>query len=1176
MKKKIFKWLAITLMSLVCLFVLLVVLVRFIFPNEAVRQEVQALLAEQLGATVQIQSLQFDLLTGFEAGPVDIFQGRQRLAHLERLTLHYNLWHLLRGKLVVDEVVLDGAKVSVDLDNLPKGKSAAEPSPAPPSGPQELPLIPFAMDLRTLAVRNSEFQVRQGTDFSASLAGVNLESALGLVLGDASVTGHLTIDNAEVVTQGKTLRLPVDLQFTLSADLQEESLTIQAITLKTGPALRVSLSGQVDEFLTKKVITLEVKDVGVDLNHTLKVVKDFLPPDLQDIQLHGTVSPSVNVQGALLDSGFGGVVRLAVQADQVQGSFPAFQAILGPTSLNLQSSDIVVKDNLPQGIGVELSLSSQGATFQSYAVENMNLKVTAQHGPSGAFSTTLDLQGDLAVSDLPMVDSLTQPMKVEFNGSGNTQDLAVTINHALLKVGDLIKVVVRGKVSPVLPDGGMREVQFTAEVEPQLESVLTALPVEHRQGLGVKKEGDPDFVTVEVTGTVTPDFHPHRLDLVGSVNLSEITVSRNDPHAGGRLDYFNLSFQGDYAASKDRFNGVISAALGLSALKYGGMAQVGKTSLTFGSTVRGRMSPDFQLTRLTSQDTLKIDLVGLHYQQEGLRAKLKQLVLSSKTREDLLAGDYRVDHFRASSDSLFDLTFKGRYRTKGERFSFETAIPSLNIGNLLRSVSGATVGSLASIDPSGQISVQLKGAGRVPNTQALEIDTFPVALEAHLKLHDVKGAVQGYELIGANGTVDVVFEPEQNNYLKTTTNLRVDSVTLPPGLPLQQASGLFADVDLTVTEFNHIQIQNLHVGMEGADLSVNGSVAGLRPFVKGTATPVGKGLAPLFVKVRTHAGVDIGKIPNLLKPYGLEGSGRAGVDLAILKKEHGPLDVHVNLDTRQLHLTQEGARVVNLNGGVDLRKVLTWMPGQNGVRPQPPFSPTTLLPQLRTLSSSHKDLTIETLDVGGVAITNLSSGIQFDGTNLLIQNLVMSLLGGGAGGNIFVQSGEAFGVTTKLEAVQLDLNELVDPAQKISGDSKVDGIVNFTAVFEAESGRLDFAHTELDLFITKIGRNALDRILLFLDPDGANPSIVAGRAAVGLANPSTVRVTLRKGLLGLRINFQEGFLNSLDFNRIPIGKIRLLRDVTKTVPQWDMIRDTMKLIGAHSYGVDPEGQIVFR
>ena len=569
-------------------------------------------------------------------------------------------------------------------------------------------------------------------------------------------------------------------------------------------------------------------------------------------------------------------------------------------------------------------------------------------------------------------------------------------------------------------------------------------------------------------------------------------------------------------------------------------------------------------------------MAGLHYQQEGLRATVKQLDLSSKTRENLLAGDYRVDQFRVSSDSLFDLTFKGRYRTKGERFSFETAIPSLNIGNLLRSVSGAAVGSLASVDPSGLISVHLKGAGRVPKTQALEIDTFPVALEAHLKLHDVNGSVQGHSVVGANGAVDVVFEPDQHNHLKTTANLRVDSVTLPPGLPIQQASGMFADVDIIMREFNQVQIQDFHIGMEGVDLSVHGSVAGVLPFIKGVAMPVGKGLAPLFVKLRTNAGVDFGTMRSLLHAYGIEGSGRAGVALSILKKEHGPLDVQVNLDTRQLHVTQAGVRIVNVNGGVNLRKVLTWMPGQDGVGPQQPFSPTTVLPQLRPLSSSHQDLTIQTLDVGGVAITNLSCGIQFDGMNLLIQNLGLNLLGGGAGGNIFVQFGEAFGVSTKLEAVQLDLNALVDPDKKISGDSKVDGIVTLTVFFEAESGRLDFAHTALDLFITKIGRKALDRMLLVIDPDGANPSIVAGRAAVGLANPSTVHVTLNNGLLGLRINFQEGFLNSLDFHRIPIGKIRLFRDITQTIPRWDMIRDTMKLIGAHSYGVDSEGNIVVR
>ncbi len=76
-----------------------------------------------------------------------------------------------------------------------------------------------------------------------------------------------------------------------------------------------------------------------------------------------------------------------------------------------------------------------------------------------------------------------------------------------------------------------------------------------------------------------------------------------------------------------------------------------------------------------------------------------------------------------------------------------------------------------------------------------------------------------------------------------------------------------------------------------------------------------------------------------------------------------------------------------------------------------------------------------------------------------------------------------------------------------------------------------------------------------------------------LANPKKVRVTFFKGMMGLKIEFQEGLLSSFTMQRVPVGKIALVRNVTQTIPKWEMVRQMMRLLGADRYGVDQEGNI---
>ena len=216
------------------------------------------------------------------------------------------------------------------------------------------------------------------------------------------------------------------------------------------------------------------------------------------------------------------------------------------------------------------------------------------------------------------------------------------------------------------------------------------------------------------------------------------------------------------------------------------------------------------------------------------------------------------------------------------------------------------------------------------------------------------------------------------------------------------------------------------------------------------------------------------------------------------------------------------------------------------------------------------------MDLETLTISNFATHILFERNAFKIQNLAMNLLDGGLGGNIVLATGKDFGLSAQIEAAQLDLNQLLDKGLRIKGDSRVDLTTGLTVFFKPETGALDLSRTKLDLYITHIGKEALDRLLVYLDPEGSNPTLVAARAQVRLALPSRVTIQMKRGMMNLEILFSQGLLSKFSMQRIPVGKIKMVQELTKGVPNWETIVQSLTLIGAETYGIDEEGNILLR
>ncbi len=479
------------------------------------------------------------------------------------------------------------------------------------------------------------------------------------------------------------------------------------------------------------------------------------------------------------------------------------------------------------------------------------------------------------------------------------------------------------------------------------------------------------------------------------------------------------------------------------------------------------------------------------------------------------------------------------------------------------------------MNPQGTISLSLKASGRVPQQSDFDELTLPLQAETQVTLEDVEGTFAQHRMRGARGRLSMSFLPGDHPVAKLTTDLNAEDIQLASGLPLKQISRALARVDVTSRDFDEITIDQVRLGMSAGEMITKGTVMGIKGLLTGQ-TSLGEFLGKLFAQVTTKVSVDLDEFHDLLVQEGVSSNGQVHIEVSSLKKEEGPLDVRLHLGARKVSLKKEGMKVSNADGGLSLRKQLIWNPHSQDVSLDQVFKPSDVLPQLRSLNGKGRRMAIDEVDLGLLKISNFSMNTFFDQNALRIQKLAMNVLGGGLGGNIVLQTGKTFGVSARIEAAKLDLNHLLEDHLKISGDSLVDTTVNLSVFFQEKTGALDLSRTEIHLFLTHIGKEVLDRLLVFLDPEGSNPTLVAARSQVKLANPSQVTIHLARGMMGLEILFSEGLLSSFKMDRIPVGKMKNLQTITQGLPNWELVTQIMAMVGTESYGVDEEGNVLIQ
>lgn len=1174
------KWLVILSgMFVIGLLVSVLLLLTYFFPSELVRKELEVRASDLLEGEIRITSLSFNLFTGLELEHVAFSKQEQPLLNLKRLNLDYNLFGLIGGKLKINEVLVDQAEIALNIPELvalePRKEVPAAPQPVPPPEEPTLPALPISIDLEALAVKQSNFDVVVSPTLAVNLTNVNLDLSGGVTQEAAELDGSLTVDDIAVALENQHIRLPLDVAFSLATNLSDQHLTLHQLTVKSEPAIRFTLSGIIEEFLTNKTMDLSLRDVELDLKKLLSMAKDFVPPDLRSIAVKGNVSPTLRLKGSLPESEFQGKIDLAVEVSGLEADLPPFSSKLQRTDVSMQVSDLTIRENSPQFGNLKVNVSNKGMQYKDYSIRNVRIELTNEFFDAGPIAGSLRVSAVPTIPPVGPLESLTLPIQLQLEANGNFKSQDLILRVLGLKLGDLVTAKVRGEIHPQKPPTQGFNVSFTSRMSPHINTLLPLVPPEMLKGISLDKGIGSDLVVINVTGAFNPEYRPTWGKLTARVRLTDITSSIEALPAGGTLDQANVLVSANYSGETGQISSTLGTALQLSNLYQGGSLAVGQTELKLKSSLFGTLASDFSLTSLRSQDMMTIRIADIVYDDPSLKAGIDQVAVSLKTKEDILGQNYEIERFQVSSDPLLELNAKGRYRMADQEFSINADIPYINVGGLLSHLSGELVQGISEMNPQGRIGLSVNALGRVPQPADIDSLNVPVEAAATISLQNVEGAFAQHQVKGAAGGLSMTFTPGDHPVAKIATDVKVNAIQLAPGLPVDRLTDAMLQFHASAKDFEEVEVSRLRVGATGAELDVKGKVTGVRGFLN-RDEELGKTLSKLFAQMNTQAFVDLEQFHDVLKSAGLAGSGQAKVNISMLKKEEGPFDGRLAVTFQKVNLSREGTTVRNVNGSLSFRKHLLWNPDSAAASLSPSFSPTDMLSQLLSLTPKRKNLTIEHLDLGWLIVSNFATHIVFERNAFKIQNLAMNLLDGGLGGNVVLTSGRDFGFSARLEAAQLDLNELLDKELRITGDSRVDSTIGLAVFFDEKTGALDLTRTALDLYITHIGKEALDRLLVFLDPQGSNPTLVSARSQVKLALPSRVTIRMVRGMMSLEILFAQGFVPDFRIDRIPAGKTKILKKITQAIPLWKTIAQSVTLIGAETYGIDEDGNILLR
>jgi hypothetical protein len=593
---------------------------------------------------------------------------------------------------------------------------------------------------------------------------------------------------------------------------------------------------------------------------------------------------------------------------------------------------------------------------------------------------------------------------------------------------------------------------------------------------------------------------------------------------------------------------------------------------------------DKSLTRVRLSQKTKIEKPS--FQHEDISVSLASVNLQTLSRQNLKEGNVNLDTFLLKIPDMVNARSKATLKEWGKDFEIDGKMENLQLASLWGLLPDKFKAGQEHLKTGGSLDANLKVKGNLPSNE----NTDPLLTQ----LFAATNSATSLEVFLNNGFLDNQKVRAESLNLKSKLAFKNGTGDLSGNFSgkLEGLKGISLNPEFefryALDNLNNLRVKQHQLKLidKGITHSLAGHINGLKPFIEGRRSlHVKELLNKLNIKLLTTNTLDITQAitassEELFGDLKTQGTITSKTTFQQTAGKTLNLNGSVGFDKFSLRLPS-GIALNNLSGTFPYTKTLALDPEQMKDK-SIGFSPAQkkFFTPLRNFSRYKNIIRVDSLEVKGQVLKDIGLDMVFKDNRLMMEKFILDVLGGTVAGNLFlIQNRQGPVIKFSTEFTGVDSSKLLAIKTDENVDSQVDGNLQVELKIQtgSENQPVSLDQLSIEIAITRIGAQTLDRLLLFLDPEESKPAIMDTRAKLKLATPHRVKIVLKNGNMNVEAWLKSdllGIIKAPELKRVPVAGLKRFNTIHENLQALKSLEQISSYLSARGLQFEEEKMIL--